>query len=459
MPEDIALFIDFENIRYSMLNIQRREPDPQELIAVARRYGTVMVARAYADWSRQPEPFKGSLTAAMIDRVDCPAKQRDRIRMGTIHYPSANQQPTGALSSNNYLSEQGTGALPAANPRQWSPAITSNSGSLPALTPPATNGWSPDQDSPQPLPEDIEEHLPLVEDEQPSDESYSMPDYQQREPYRPYQAPYSTGPLGSSTGPLGYSHAVNQPSTGTTGHMPAVNSGGNSTIVQSTVVQSTVDLNMLMDIIETVFDRPTITTFVLMTGDKDFTRISARLKLRLNKTVIVVGIPGTVSRDLISSANQFVPLVPGGVGTPMSTGTTGALPAIQPGNFAPMSSTGITGAMPAINYQGSSSQQFQLPYGTPPMDVLDPQFLQFLDYIDRNWSWRTIIGVSNFIGDPVNPKNRFRGRLTRESARELLNTCIQQGILLVQTDSTGAEDLRLNRTHPGVDEVLKLFVR
>jgi len=42
---------------------------------------------------------------------------------------------------------------------------------------------------------------------------------------------------------------------------------------------------MLMDIIETVFDRPTISTFVLMTGDKDFTRISARLKLRLNKTV------------------------------------------------------------------------------------------------------------------------------------------------------------------------------
>src|SRR5438552_19121985 len=86
---------------------------------------------------------------------------------------------------------------------------------------------------------------------------------------------------------------------------------------------------MLMDIIETVFDRPTISTFVLMTGDKDFTRISARVKLRLNKTVIVVGIPGTVSRDLISSANQIVPLVPGGARTPMNTGTTGGLPAIQ----------------------------------------------------------------------------------------------------------------------------------
>ena len=105
MPEDIALFIDFENIRYSMLNIQRREPDPQELIAVARRYGTVMVARAYADWSRQPEPFKGSLTAAMIDRVDCPAKQRDRIRMGTVHYPG--NTPTGALGSSGYAGNKG----------------------------------------------------------------------------------------------------------------------------------------------------------------------------------------------------------------------------------------------------------------------------------------------------------------------------------------------------------------
>src|ERR1700756_1568286 len=112
MPEEIALFIDFENIRYSMLNIQRREPDPQELIAVARRYGTVMVARAYADWSRQPEPFKGSLTAAMIDRVDCPAKQRDRIRMGTVHYSSGNP-PTGALGSLGGISEQGTGSFAA----------------------------------------------------------------------------------------------------------------------------------------------------------------------------------------------------------------------------------------------------------------------------------------------------------------------------------------------------------
>ncbi len=437
MPEDIALFIDFENIRYSMLNIQRREPDPQELIAVARRYGTVMVARAYADWSRQPEPFKGSLTAAMIDRVDCPAKQRDRIRMGTVHYTSSNP-PTGGLGSSMVVSEQGV-----ASPyqRQWPSGPLSNSGPLPAIQAQnAGNEWSAYQDSPEPGQSEIDENL-LTEEETLAEEGYQMPEYQQREPSRqPASYHYQsapTGPLGSSsTGPL--------QSTGNTGHMPAINVSGSSTIVQSTVVQSTVDLNMLMDIIETVFDRPTISTFVLMTGDKDFTRISARLKLRLNKTVIVVGIPGTVSRDLISSANQFVPLVPGGS------------PAGQMGEsgYGSMPMTGITGSMPAISL-GAPATQYQ-PY---PIDVLDPQFLQFLDYIDRNWSWRTIIGVSNFIGDPMNPKNRFRGRLTRESARELLSTCIQQGILLVQTDVTGAEDLRLNRAHPGVDEVLKQFVR
>src|SRR2546429_4078036 len=244
MPEDIALFIDFENIRYSMLNIQRREPDPQELIAVARRYGTVMVARAYADWSRQPEPFKGSLTAAMIDRVDCPAKQRDRIRMGTIHYPSGT--PTGALGS-PYVAEQGTPSSPY---RAWPSSVSGNSGTLPAIQQSSPqNEWPSEQESSLSLPPDLDD--PLLPNEQPSDEGFPGSEFQQRESYRPsYPSSFGqsspTGPLGqTSTGPLGYPTGALQ-HTGNTGHMPAINaSGGGSTIVQSTVVQSTVDLNML----------------------------------------------------------------------------------------------------------------------------------------------------------------------------------------------------------------------
>ncbi|HET7638526.1 MAG TPA: NYN domain-containing protein, partial [Ktedonobacteraceae bacterium] len=252
MPEEIALFIDFENIRYSMLNIQRREPDPQELIAVARRYGTVMVARAYADWSRQPEPFKGSLTAAMIDRVDCPAKQRDRIRMGTVHYPG--NPPTGALGSSMVASEQGTGSLtPTPYQRRWPSGPLSNSGPLPAIPAQGVgNEWAPYQDAPEPGQPEIDESL-LSEDETLADEAYHLPEYQQRDLSRqnaPYQNPYGqsapTGPLGlsSSTGPLGYTTPTPGQSTGSTGHIPAITASGTSTIVQSTVVQSTVDLNM-----------------------------------------------------------------------------------------------------------------------------------------------------------------------------------------------------------------------
>jgi hypothetical protein len=89
-----------------------------------------------------------------------------------------------------------------------------------------------------------------------------------------------------------------------------------------------------------------------------------------------------------------------------------------------------------------------------PVEPDEPGFVQFLDYIDRHWSWRTVGGVANFIGDAFNPKNRFRGRLTRESARDLLRTCIDEGILIVTTDVTGSENLRLNRTHPAVEPVL-----
>src|SRR5216684_2256898 len=301
-----------------MLNIQRREPDPQELIAVARRYGTVMVARAYADWSRQPEPFKGSLTAAMIDRVDCPAKQRDRIRVGTIHYSSGNP-PTGALGSPG--AEQNTGTYQ----RPWS---TGHTGPLPAVTPQGpVNGWSPYQDPSLSSPADLDENLLSTPDEPTTEESYGFGEYQQSESSRQnptYQQPYShspSGPLGHSggTGPLGYA-------SGPPGQH---------------------------------------------TGNKDFTRISARLKLRLNKTVIVVGIPGTVSRDLISSANQFVPLVPGG-------SITAGLPGN--GGITQMSPSGNTGAMPAITGgQSAPSFQFQTPGVPMPMDALDPQFLQFLD--------------------------------------------------------------------------------
>src|SRR5262249_7097292 len=153
------------------------------------RYGTVMVARAYADWSRQPEPFKGSLTAAMIDRVDCPAKQRDRIRMGTVHYASGSS-PTGLVP------EQGTGTLP----RPWTSSLPGNTGSLPAMQPnTGTTDWPPEPDAPPASLEEVDENInrlgPLLpEDEEQDGEEEYPSDFSSRDSYRSsyhYAGPYS----------------------------------------------------------------------------------------------------------------------------------------------------------------------------------------------------------------------------------------------------------------------------
>jgi uncharacterized LabA/DUF88 family protein len=388
VSDEIALFIDFENIRYSLINVQHREPDPQELIGVARRFGTVMVARAYADWSRQPEFFKGSLTAAMIDRVDCPAKVRDRFRQNPLQGQAF--QPHLPYERAPLQSEEDVeDYTPAEGREELSEEISGE-----------TRTEEESEASTLEL-ESAEVHAEVTvcaeegEDEEEADSS---------QPHFEHGYGYSNGGNGNG----GYSN-------GNGGGSPGYYAGQSQTITQSTV-----DLNMLMDIIETVFDRPSITTFVLMSGDRDFTRICARLKLRLNKRVIVVGVPGTVSRDLISAAEQFVPL----------------------------------GYAPGPSFSGNHARgpHHGLPYPAVagPVDPEEPGFVQFLDYIDRHWSWRTISGVANFIGDPYNPKNRFRGRLTRDSARDLLRLCVDEGILFQSVDPVGGENLRLNREHPVV---------
>lgn len=406
MQDEIALFIDFENIRYSLLNVQRREPDPQELIAIARRYGTVMVARAYADWARQPEFFKGSLTAAMIDRVDCPAKVRERVR------PSQPQQ---------YYQQQNGYDRP-----QWREQ-------------PEAHEYPYDDDD-----GDKQDDAEEIEDENADRDDVGVRDARPDETYEAEDddAAESPEPTGADRRQEQYSYSNQQPYY--------ANANGGAQQTSTIITQSTVDLNMLMDIIETVFDRPNINTFVLMTGDRDFTRISARLKLRLNKRVIVCGVPGTVSRDLISAAEQFIPLSYGAVAP--SSGQYGGQPQGPIGPYTPGQGGyhRSYGPHPGSAYTGGPT------YGNTfaPVEPEEPGFIQFLDYIDRHWSWRTIGGVANFIGDPYNPKNRFRGRLTRDTARELLITCIEQGILDDEPDNMGNHNLRLNREHPTVAAVL-----
>lgn len=149
---EVALFVDFENIRYSVVNNYGQEPDPQQFMATALKYGPVSVANAYADFNRHPDFYRRRLEVAGISAVDVPVKV------------SAGRE------------------------------------------------------------------------------------------------------------------------------------------------RSSADLYMLMDIIDTLLDRPQINTFVLMTGDRDFVRVSAKLKNRFSKTVVISGVPGAISSDLVESANIDDPL-------------------------------------------------------------------------------------------------------------------------------------------------------
>jgi len=150
---EVALFIDFENIRYGLKNNYAREPDPQQLMAKARKYGPVSQAYAYADFTEHPDYFRRKLEVAGITPRDIPRR---------------------------------------------SPDVAHKSSS---------------------------------------------------------------------------------------------------------------DMAMLMDIIDCLLDRPMVNTLILMTGDSDFIRVVARARHRFGKRVLISGVPGSVSNDLISSADGADPVV------------------------------------------------------------------------------------------------------------------------------------------------------
>lgn len=50
----VAIFVDYENLFYSMYNKFQAQPDPMEFISIARRYGHIVTARAYGDFEKNP---------------------------------------------------------------------------------------------------------------------------------------------------------------------------------------------------------------------------------------------------------------------------------------------------------------------------------------------------------------------------------------------------------------------
>lgn len=79
-----ALFIDVENMRYSLRGLYSEDLDAGVLLAHVHRHGAPTVAYAYADFSDQPAALAGTLRAAGVILSDHPLVQRPDGRRKSV---------------------------------------------------------------------------------------------------------------------------------------------------------------------------------------------------------------------------------------------------------------------------------------------------------------------------------------------------------------------------------------
>ena len=272
---EVALFIDFENVRYGLKNNYGREPDPQMLMAKARKYGPVSQAFAYADFTEHPDYFRRKLEVAGITPRDIPRR---------------------------------------------SPDVAHKSSS---------------------------------------------------------------------------------------------------------------DMAMLMDIIDCLLDRPTVNTLIMMTGDSDFIRVVARARNRFSKKVIISGVPGSVSNDLISSADASDPII-----EPDWAPLTVAEPAAQ---LPPVFESSLT---PEVSGNGANE-----------LSDIERHLIKLIDYLDRTRPYLTFLFVKTHALSPTSQLN-----LSPMQVDLVLGKFKDRGILRDEVKEQDGRTLRFlyfTREHPLVQNVLR----
>lgn len=255
--EEVALFLDFDNVRYGYLNTYGREPQPQEMMAKAREYGRIAVAIAYADFTEHPDEYRSDLEVAGITPRDIPK------RGGRKHASSS-------------------------------------------------------------------------------------------------------------------------------------------------------EMAMLMDIIDCLLDRPTIRTYVLMTGDSDFVRVVARARHRFGVKVIISGVPGTISQDLIASADDADLLIPEDVELAEDSGWGSAIQAVSEAEVG---------------------------------------MLKLIHFLEDNRPYLTLNFIHSYA---VSPTGRLR--LSDAEANRVLDAFIEDGLLIPYEkrldDGRFVVNVRLNYDHPLSRQIL-----
>jgi hypothetical protein len=176
--------------------------------------------------------------------------------------------------------------------------------------------------------------------------------------------------------------------------------------------KSSAAMVMLMDIIDCLLDRPDVDTYLLMTGRSDFIRVVTRARHRFDKKVVIAGVPGTVSQDLVDSADDLLQLV---------------------------SEEAVVRAKAMEEEEAST-----LPDGVSPTEA---RMVELIDYLGRNRPYLTFSFIHSYA---VNPTGRLR--LNDAEANELLDQFVENGLLIPfekrLDDGRIVVNVRLNYSHP-----------
>ncbi|MBI2938979.1 MAG: NYN domain-containing protein [Chloroflexi bacterium] len=170
-------------------------------------------------------------------------------------------------------------------------------------------------------------------------------------------------------------------------------------------VEDRTDFYLLIGIFEAVLDRPHVKTFVLMTGDSDFVRIVAKLRTRLDKRVVIAGVPGSISVDLVRAA-------------------------------------------------GGDVDPVDVPVVVPAEEVSEETRRQFIRAMAQlEWEYPTFNGYVKWFS---HPKNELH--MAESTVRLLLEELIGQGVLFQQEETlpngSPIRTTRINRTHLVVAEAV-----
>lgn len=158
------------------------------------------------------------------------------------------------------------------------------------------------------------------------------------------------------------------------------------------------DLEMVTDLFETLLDRPHLDTYVLMTGDRRFLRIVTMITNRFGKQVVISGVRGSVSNDLIEAAG---------------------------GNFEPL--------------------EF-----LPVADLIRlDTFIRFIDRLERSKPFITF----KYVAAAMSTSREFPG-LVEAEAREAVSRALEEGVLIKTQRDDGYRVIHLNRERDDLREIL-----